>query len=114
RKALLRKALLRKALLRKALCGCASACRLATLGAPRAATNGFPMRLCFQRALTGFVPNRLVRPATRNASSGTIRQRVSRLVRRALSFSKSLDMHELWLRIFFTEHNPHLSLATHA
>jgi IS1 family transposase len=43
----------------------------------------------------------------------TARQRVSRLVRKALSFSKSFDMHELWLRIFLTEHNLNLRTATH-
>jgi IS1 family transposase len=41
-------------------------------------------------------------------SFGTARARVSRLVRRTLSFSKSFDMHELWLRVFLTEHNLHL------
>jgi IS1 family transposase len=35
----------------------------------------------------------------------TARQRVARLVRRALSFSKSFDRHELWLRVFLTEYN---------
>ena len=43
----------------------------------------------------------------------TARQRVSRLVRKALSFSKSFQMHELWLRIFLTEHNLNLRTATH-
>ena len=36
---------------------------------------------------------------------GALRQRASRLVRRARSFSKRLDHHELWLRLFFTHHN---------
>ena len=35
----------------------------------------------------------------------TARQRVSRLVRKTLSFSKNFDMHELWLRIFLTHYN---------
>ena len=38
----------------------------------------------------------------------TARQHVSRLVRRALSFSKSFEMHELWLRVFFTSYNLNL------
>jgi hypothetical protein len=35
----------------------------------------------------------------------TARQRVSRLVRKTLSFSKRFDMHELWLRIFLPHYN---------
>src|SRR5438128_1701425 len=35
----------------------------------------------------------------------TARQRISRLVRKTLSFSKSFDMHELWLRLFLVHYN---------
>ena len=40
---------------------------------------------------------------------GTLRQRASRLVRRARSFSKRFDLRELWLRLFFTHHNLRLN-----
>ena len=42
---------------------------------------------------------------------GALRQRASRLVRRARSFSKRFDHHELWLRLFFTHHNLRLNPA---
>ena len=38
-------------------------------------------------------------------SFGTARQRVARLVRKTLSFSKRFEPHELWLRVFLTEQN---------
>ena len=42
----------------------------------------------------------------------TLRQRVARLVRKTLSFSKSDQAHELWLRVFLTEHNLTLRKTT--
>ncbi len=35
----------------------------------------------------------------------TARQRVARLVRKTLSFSKRFEPHELWLRVFLTKEN---------
>jgi insertion element IS1 protein InsB len=42
----------------------------------------------------------------------TVRQRLSRYVRKTLSFSKSLEMHELVTRWFIVEYNQSLSLNT--
>ncbi len=58
-------------------------------------------------------PRRTHRPCTKRQgetahaerSFCTARQRVARLVRKTLSFSKRFEPHELWLRVFLTEQN---------
>ena len=46
--------------------------------------------------------------------NGVLRQRLGRLVRRTLSFSKCERAHELVIRWFLTEHNLRLLPSTHA
>ena len=89
----------------KVRAGCAFLCRRITSAAPRAATSGFPYEAAFPRRT-----HRLCAKASGEISHAerffcTARQRISRLVRKTLSFSRSFAMHELWLRLFLTHYN---------
>ena len=90
---------------------CASTCQRATAARPPAATAGWPTERLFQSARTASAKED---GETNHAerSFGTLRTRVSCLVRRACSFSKSVDRHLDAIHLFLTGYNLRIRKAT--
>ncbi len=59
-----------------------------------------PIRQSFQRSSTQQWARKQVRPRVLERWNNTLRQRLARFVRKTLSFSKSLVMHDICLRLF--------------
>jgi hypothetical protein len=66
---------------------------------------GLPIRQSFQRSSIQQWGRKQVRQRVLERWNNTLRQRLARFVRKTLSFSKSLVMHDVCLRLFLHRYN---------